>query len=279
MLYSTEKQTKHSTAMRIPPIVASCIRFIIPERWRPSGYLVHLTRERTSCVVRSGPFAGCVYVSISVGSAYIPKLLGIYERELASKMELICAGRPTLIVDVGAAEGYYAIGLMIRNPQARVVAFETEMHGQEALREMAMLNDVSPRLDIRGKCETLDLASTLEGTLNSVVICDVEGYEEKLLDLKIIPALSRSSILVELHEFIVPGITEELKSRFSNTHRIEQIWQQSRSAGEFPWHTFGTMLLPKSYLDWAVSEGRPAQMSWLWMVPKGGSRQTMDQIE
>ena len=32
--------------------------------------------------------------------------------------------------------------------------------------------------------------------------------------------------------------------------------------------TLGTMALPVSYLDWAVSEWRPERMSWLWMTPK-----------
>ncbi len=101
-----------------------------------------------------------------------------------------------------------------------------------------------------------------------VVVCDVEGYEEKLLDPKAVPALCRATILVELHDFIIPSITEKLKERFGATHRIEHIWQQPRSRADFPWRTLGTMLLPKSYLDWAVSEWRPVRMSWLWMVPR-----------
>jgi hypothetical protein len=28
-----------------------------------------------------------------------------------------------------------------------------------------------------------------------------------------------------------------------------------------------TGLLPRSYLNWAVSEWRPTRMSWLWMRP------------
>ncbi|MEI9962769.1 MAG: hypothetical protein WDM76_17125 [Limisphaerales bacterium] len=118
-------------------MIASLLRKIIPDRFRPVGYLTHLTQERTGRQVRSGFFVGMRYGSNSVGSAYLPKLLGIYERELAAQMEGICASRPGLIVDVGAAEGYYAIGLARRNPQAHIVAFEMEPHGQSALREMA----------------------------------------------------------------------------------------------------------------------------------------------
>lgn len=248
-------------------MIARFLKAVIPARFRPIGYLLHLTRTRTEGCVRSGPFAGLRYVKDSVGSAYIPKLLGIYESELAAEVESICRRQPGLIVDIGAAEGYYAVGLAVRNPQARVVAFEMNPRGQTALREMARLNKVPQELEVRGKCEPTDLAATLGGVPNPVVICDVEGYEEKLLDPKSVPALKRTGILVELHDFIIPGITEELKKRFGPTHRITHIWQQPRSRSQFPWRTFGTALLPKSYLDWSVSEWRPVRMAWLWMEP------------
>ena len=248
-------------------MIASLVRKIVPARFRPIGYLLHLTRERTDCRVMAGPFAGMRYVTDSVGSAYVPKLLGTYESELALQVESICHRKPSLIIDIGAAEGYYAIGLAVRNPQARVIAFEMDVQGQAALREMASLNGVAGRVEIRGKCEPTDLAAVLGDTPSPVIVCDVEGYEQNLLDLKAVPALARATVLLELHDFIIPGITEELLARFSGTHRIEHIWQQPRSREQFPWRTFGTSLLPKSYLDWSVSEWRPVRMAWLWMEP------------
>jgi Met-10+ like-protein len=245
------------------------LKGLIPARYRPIGYLLHLTRTRSGGRVCAGSFSGVRYVDDSVGSAYIPKLLGIYENELFAEVENICAGKPALIVDIGAAEGYYAVGLAVRNPQAKVIAFEMEPKGRLALKEMSRLNQVSHRVEVRGKCEPSDLAATLGDVANPVVICDVEGYEEKLLDPQAVPALARAAILVELHDFIIPGITEELKRRFGPTHRIKHIWQQPRSRTQFPWQTFGTRLLPKSYLDWSVSEWRPVQMAWLWMEPHG----------
>ena len=247
--------------------LVSFIKGLIPARYRPIGYLLHLTRTRTNRRVRSGPFAGVCYIEDSVGSAYIPKLLGIYESELTSEVESICARKPGLIVDIGAAEGYYAVGMAVRNPQAKVIAFEMEPKGQAALREMSSLNQVASRIEVRGKCEAADLITILGSNPAPVVICDVEGYEEKLLDPQTVPALTRTAILVELHDFIIPGISEELKRRFGTTHRIKTIWQQPRSRTQFPWRTLGTNLLPNSYLDWSVSEWRPERMAWLWMQP------------
>jgi hypothetical protein len=84
-----------------------------------------------------------------------------------------------------------------------------------------------------------------------------------------VPSLRGATILVELHDFIRPGITDLLKQRFEPTHRIEHIWQEPRSRADYPWRTLGTFLLPKSYLDWSVSEWRPVRMAWLWMEPRG----------
>jgi hypothetical protein len=249
-------------------MLGNILRILTPERFRPIGYLNHLVRERTGLAVRDGFFKGMRYIHSSVGSAYIPKLLGIYERELTPCVEALISQSPRLVVDVGAAEGYYAVGLARRLPEAKVIAFEMEANGQKALHEMAKLNNVTSRLDVRGRCEPSDLAAALGTERHAVVVCDVEGYEEKLLDPSAVPALRNVAILVELHDFIIPKITETLKQRFGETHHISHIWQEPRTPSDFPWRTLGTKLLPPSYIDWAVSEWRPVKMAWLWMEPK-----------
>jgi hypothetical protein len=249
-------------------MIADLIRSVVPARFRPIRYLENLASARTNGCIPRGPFTGMRYITGSVGSALIPKLLGIYERELNEYVERACSLNFPLIVDIGAAEGYYAIGLARRNSNARIVAFEMETKGQIALKEMAERNNVAERVEIRGKCELEDLQATLADVDHAFVVCDTEGYEDVLLKPDAVPALKRATILVELHDFIIPGITEELKKRFGQSHRIEHVWQQPRSRAEFPYCTLGTMLLPKSYLDWAVSEWRPVRMAWLWMEPK-----------
>jgi hypothetical protein len=154
---------------------AAALRRAVPARYRPIGYLDHLAQRRTGRRVHAGPFVGMRYVDASIGSCFIPKLLGTYERELACRVEWICRKQPKLVIDVGAAEGYYAIGLAFRIPQARVVAFELDETGQSALSAMARLNGVADRLTVRGRCEPQGLAAALEGDLAPVVICDVEG--------------------------------------------------------------------------------------------------------
>lgn len=244
------------------------VKNLIPEQCRPIGYLNHLTKKRTGKMVRSEPFEGMRYVDVSQGSCYIPKLLGIYERELHAVVEELIGYAPQTVIDLGAAEGYYAVGVARRLPDARVIAFEMEERGRTALAAMAALNGVADRVEVRGKCEAADLRAVLTNSRKATVICDVEGYEDVLLDPGSVPALADTRILVELHDFIGPGLCERLTERFTPTHSVERIWQADRNTSEFPWTTLGTRLVLKEYLVWAVNEWRPVRMSWLSMVPK-----------
>src|SRR5687767_13183612 len=79
--------------------------------------------------VRHGVFAGMHYPAMeAAGSAIFPKLAGCYEAELRSLMEQIVRTPYTTVVDVGCAEGYYAVGLALRMPQVNVLAFDMDPH-------------------------------------------------------------------------------------------------------------------------------------------------------
>ncbi|MEH1836076.1 MAG: hypothetical protein V7L29_29500 [Nostoc sp.] len=248
-------------------MLAKLVRKIVPENWRPIGYLTHLTQAKTTYKVQAGPFAGMRYIEKSIGSAYIPKLLGIYERELNPFIEKACQLDIQKIIDIGGGEGYYAVGMALKNPSTQIIVYEMEAKGQDAIAQMAKLNSVFDQIKICGKCELEDLKQELLGNTKKLVICDVEGYELNLLNPDKVPSFKNTCILVELHDFITRGLAEEIYSRFESTHYIKRIWQKDRYKNDFPYHTFYTQLLPNSYIDWAVSEWRPEQMSWFWMEP------------
>src|SRR2546426_11207567 len=75
--------------------------------------------------VRGGPFAGLGYPRQAPKWGYnlVPRLLGTYECELHHVFEqVIATGFPT-IIDVGAADGYYTVGLALKSPGSTVHAF------------------------------------------------------------------------------------------------------------------------------------------------------------
>jgi hypothetical protein len=227
--------------------------------------LASLVRRRTGLIVRKGPFAGMRYIEEASAGAYLPKLLGIYEREVAFCIEEACQFKPLLIVDIGAAEGYYAVGLALRNPQAQVVAFEMEERGRKMLARMVEINKVSERVLISGMCQRDNLPPVFDLGAPVLVVCDAEGREEDLLDPTRIQTLTEAWILVETHDFLRPGVKDLLRDRFAKTHQIQEVWQESRTVTEFPYATFLTRALPNRYLERVVDEGRPARMCWLWM--------------
>ncbi len=246
-------------------------RTLIPLRWHWSRscprYLTNLVLNRTKMQVYDGPFKDLKYIDHSLASVYIPKLLGIYENELHSYIEKACDIDFDSVIDIGAAEGYYAVGMALRLKKAIVTAFEIEEEGQKAIAELAGLNGLLGSMNILGRCELMDLKTSLRESGRTLIICDVEGYEETLLDIEKIPALKDAYILVELHDFVKRDLSQIIRERFQSSHRIEHIWQTERSLNDFPFKTIRTRIIPKAYIENELSEFRPERMSWFWMEP------------
>lgn len=232
---------------------------------------LYLNRAFEKGIVMGGPFKGLRYGAASVGSQLAPKLLGSYECELNHVIDQICNRPPRCIVDVGAAEGYYAVGLAVKCAHSSVIAFEADARGRELLRQNAKLNGVLSRIRICGRCGKPELAEALEKNPQALVVMDVEGDEFDLLDPIDLPALRDSPILVELHPQYSVDITEEISGRFRDSHFQELIWQMDRTLRDLPVSAVINTLLGR-WLILATSEFRPLQMSWLWMRPKSSKQ-------
>ncbi len=173
--------------------------------------------------VMHGPFRGMKYNSAeSHGSSLFPKLLGSYERELHSIINSFIDREYNHIVDVGCAEGYYAVGLALLIPEVNVYAYDISSVARELCAQMAQLNRVSDRIEIRECCSPQELVSLdLEG--RSLVICDCEGYEKQLLTPDVVKTLQNHDFLIEAHDFMDRTISPALIDAFSDTHHIELI--------------------------------------------------------
>jgi hypothetical protein len=216
-------------------------------------------------LVLQGPFRGMKFVSNSADKAYLPRIIGSYEVEVYPSVERICEADPDVIVVAGAGEGYFAVGLALRVPRARVVAYESFSWAAYLLRRMVALNDVDRQVETRGFCSPAVLRRDLESARRPAVVCDVEGYESDLLNPAAIPGLKRAHILVEVHEQVVPGIETTLRDRFGATHSVEPISMRPRSLDDFP----RTVDVSEDDALWAMDEVkfRGVPQSWLHMVP------------
>lgn len=226
-------------------------------------------------VVLSGPFKGMRYPWFkSAGSVVAPKILGTYEKELQPIMLRPAFQLYSKVVDIGAAEGYYAVGSALRNTKAQVHAFEANEVACGLLREMCVLNAVEQRVRVSGYCDTKALAETAVAE-RGLVICDVEGYELELLGGPFIRKSDRFDLLVETHDFVHSGVTAALIARFQASHCIQVIHSTERTCRDFPIQCDSLQPFEKLY---SLHEGRPCPMTWLWMQSKnlsqscGGSR-------
>lgn len=222
--------------------------------------------------VREGPFAGMRYVRNAVSSAYPPKILGTYEQELNPVWERWQASPPRRILDIGSAEGYYAVGLA-RYFGCPVDAFETEPEGRRLLARNAALNGLTESVTQLETATPELLEAHIRGLDDLqpgevLIVCDIEGGEDSVLDPERIPALADCRLVVELHEFILPGVGARLRERFRPTHDAEEIPTVPRRSEDFPVSFPAAALLPARLRRRLVDEQRPAPMSWLVLTPR-----------
>lgn len=212
--------------------------------------------------VKSGPFKGMRYVSQSPWGGLIPRLIGYYEQELHPILDRIFQRRYDTVIDVGCAEGYYAVGLALRLPEAQVYAFDTDAQARAVCADIGARNDVTPRLHIRELCD----ARALNGMAlnNALIVCDCEGFEVDLLDPVAVPGLSRCDMLVETHDHLRPGALATLEQRFGATHVINKVVSIVREDADYPQFAHLTV----EDRNWALSEGRPCRMYWLFLQAK-----------
>lgn len=215
--------------------------------------------------VQTGPFEGLRYFDETVWGSITPKWLGSYEAELHPVVRRIAEQSYQTIIDVGSAEGYYAVGLAVLSPGSTVFAFDTDFISRGQVRRLAALNGVTDRVRVRTFCRHSDVDALSAG--RTLVVCDIEGFEAQLLDPQAAPSLSRDDILVEVHEASDSSAEVEhlLQSRFSATHGIERIEAQDRG----PWVEENRRVLPAGIPDetlrQATEENRAAGRVWLWM--------------
>lgn len=214
--------------------------------------------DKMNGVVQSGPFVGMkmgcdeTWKDGNLGT----KILGCYEQELhhCIEYEIQRLGKldRSKIVNIGSAEGYYAVGLAGRIRSTKVWVIDTD-EALEVSGEAARANGV--RL----------FAGALEQAFAKpdLVICDCEGAEIDYLDLGRYPDLVGSTIIVECHDFSDRPVAQILADRFVDTHCVMQVLSGARNPAEFEfmrkWH---------QTVQWiAVDEGRPCTMRWLIMRP------------
>lgn len=216
-------------------------------------------------LVQAGPFNG-MHLDFNAFPAHTaPKLLGSYESELHGALETAIDRRPALVINIGSAEGYYAVGLARRLPHALVVACDADPKARRATFRNAALNGVGDRVEVIGAVtrRRLERLRTRARGGRILVVSDCEGAEVDLLDPAGVPMLRRADVLVELHPRVRSDVEQELRCRFRTTHDCRTLDPDGLAAKL----TMAPPWLDEPARRLAVDERRGRQ-SWLLLLTK-----------
>jgi hypothetical protein len=219
--------------------------------------------------VQSGPFAGMRYLPFAGGSGLLPKLAGSYECELHPAIAESIARAPARLLNIGAAEGYYAIGYALRLPAIEVVAFDVDRRARRRLRRLARANGVHRRIRQRRACTAAQIEELI--VPRTLVVCDCEGCETALLDPRQAPGLLGADLLVEVHIERRAAAGEEITERFAGSHacqRLDMIDRQPESCS--PEQRAVLARLAPEDRSMALFE-RNERTGWLWLRSRRGT--------
>lgn len=200
------------------------------------------------------------YIQQSSGSAFLPKIIGSYEEPIRKWIEQIITNskKYNTIVNVGCAEGYYAVGFALRMPDIEIIAYDTNPKAREKVEKMMEINGIK-NVIVEAECSLEELNSrSQKGTL---VLCDIEGAEKTLLDPIKAPNLLDVDILVESHDCVEAGITDVLIERFYKTHAIEIVVDYPSRVEHYK---VPNQVYSEDYNE-LINEHRAEAMRWLYM--------------
>lgn len=212
--------------------------------------------------VLGGPFAGMRYFNEVVWGPITPKWFGSYEQELHDVIRDVLDRQYNVIVDVGAAEGYYAVGLARLFPGASVFSYDIDPFARKLQDNLARLNNVE-NLRIGTRCTYDDLSVLSKGGL---LISDIEGFEYDLLDPSCAPSLLQCDILIEVHPFrglSSDQVRDALLKRFAPTHRAQLLKVRARDPSTYD--SWSGHVLDQKVLLAALDEHRELSQEWLWI--------------
>ncbi len=233
-------------------------------KWR-ANLVTNTLVKKSGQTVLSGPFQGMTYLTAGSEGSTSARLLGAYEAALHPIIEKIIKRGYQQIIDVGCAEGYYAVGLAMRMPAARVIARDLNAVARAKCAQLAAANGVSAQIDIGGEIGHGDFDICTRA--KTLVICDIEGAEAHLLDPARAQGLASADILVEVHDCFTAGLSALIAQRFEPTHKVRKI---ERSLPDAPLPAWMDTLSDFDRLI-ALWEWRMGPTPWLWMTRKGKS--------
>lgn len=221
--------------------------------------------------VRYGPFKGLRlnrdtwWGKLDLGSM----CLGLYEKEILNFIDKISPDQFSCFIDIGAADGYYACGLLSSGKVQKAICFEQNPEGRDVIQSNWENNGSIGELLVYGEANAHSIASLQQvGLENALVLVDIEGAEFDVLTEDVLKMLKLCTVIVEIHNWI-DDFLAKYEKLVSNMHRhfdveiIQPVERPTSALGELRDFTDDNRLL-------LISERRPCMMRFLLLTPKDG---------
>ena len=192
--------------------------------------------------------------------------LGLYEKEILDDIGSREKGKYQTFIDIGAADGYYAVGMLLAGIVNNVISFEVSEAGRAAIGENWAANGKPGELTICGEANHASLGGIPNHIFHdALVLIDIEGYEFELLTKEVIQQLQFSEVIIEVHNWIddferrYPQLLRDLAEYF-NVEKLAPVERNTAKFSELRGYTDDNRLL-------LVSERRPCLMRFLKLTP------------
>ena len=155
----------------------------------------------------------------------LTRLLGTYEAELHDILYEFKNNKYEEIINVGAAEGYYAIGLSMIFPNTKIRAYEIDPVVFAYTDKMVKHNNKENQIELKNKDALKDFQNI---NLNQrfLIFVDCERCEFELFDKNISENFFSSDLIIEMH--VNNSDTTIIESNFFKTHYIQRVFCKKR---------------------------------------------------
>ena len=157
--------------------------------------------KKNNFIVQNGVFKNLkINKDVTWGRGDIAsKIYGFYENKIQEKLKEI---KKPILIDIGAADGFFAIGCLYSKLSKYCYAFEQNETSRLALRKTAEINKVTNQISIMGKVDNQSFLSSLPNNLElskTVILCDIEGEEYDFFSETILKKLKKCNLIIEIH--------------------------------------------------------------------------------
>jgi len=194
-------------------------------------------------------------------------ILGMYEQEVIESLASL-PRRFRSFIDLGAADGYYGIGVLVKDWFDNAHCFEVSPRARGVIDETAGLNHVEDRMAIHGTA-TSDFHKEIPQAdiRDCVVFIDIEGGEFDLCTQSFFRLFRNSVIFIEVHDLFYPD--GERRKQILKSGAEEFFFVTELTTGARDPFRFAELDHYEDTDRWLIcSEGRLKKMSWFRLDPK-----------